>query len=257
MKMGPGVSPESPQRPNDSKTIPTVPTKGLRFFLILIIISFLFLAIAPLSQAAVGDTVIAKWKDNKKGAFTIHFDDSTISQADNAVPAMIERGLVGTWYVNPGNERYKARKQVWEVIALNGGEELAAHTLTHADDDHYIGTYEEADYEIGESARIIWSLYPAARSKLLSYCWPGGVSWGISKRQKDELMAKYHLMHRPNYKCVRNVDADQMLWYAQSALAFGNWDGIWFHGIGGDWISVDKNEFWKFLDKLVEVKNKL
>jgi hypothetical protein len=232
-------------------------TQKLKFSLIVTITFFWFFGIAPVGQAAPGDTALAKWKDNKKGAFALHFDDSTISQADNAVPAMVERGLVGTWYINPGNERYKARKQVWEVIAVNGGQELADHTMTHADDDHYIATYEEAEYEIGENARIIWSLYPATRSKLLSYCSPGGVSWGISKAQTDELMTKYHLIHRPDHKCVQDLDADHMLWFAEGALAFGNWNGICFHGVGGDWTPVDKDEFVKFLDKLLELRDRL
>jgi hypothetical protein len=51
-------------------------------------------------------TRIAEWKGNKKGAFTLSFDDSMISQADVAVPAMLERELVGTWFIRCGSRSY-------------------------------------------------------------------------------------------------------------------------------------------------------
>jgi hypothetical protein len=113
-------------------------------------------------------TRIAEWKGNKKGAFTLSFDDSMISQADVAVPAMLERELVGTWFINPGKEYYLQRQQVWEQILPAAGHELANHTMHHEGAKDLV----EAEYEIGESARIIWSLRPAGASNLDSSPFP-------------------------------------------------------------------------------------
>ena len=54
--------------------------------------------------AASGDTTVARWKFNTTGAFTMSFDDSMETQANTAMPAIIERGLVGTWFINPGTQ---------------------------------------------------------------------------------------------------------------------------------------------------------
>jgi hypothetical protein len=207
-------------------------------------------------QASNGSTTIARWKNNKNGAFTMNFDDSMISQADIAVPAFIERGLVGTWYINPGTTRYKLRQEVWEVTCPEKGQDLGVHSMTHKG----ASSYEQADWEIGENVRIIWSLRPPNVSKLLSFCWPGATTWEISDKQKKELMTKYHLIHRRSMISARTdlgVDGDVMIKSAQKAISQRTWVSIHFHGIGDEYLSVEEDDFIQLLDYLVTVKDKL
>lgn len=64
------------------------------------------------AHAAVGDTIVARWKHNTRGTFTMSFDDSMETHASIAMPAVIERGLVGTWFINPGTSRHEKNRRV-------------------------------------------------------------------------------------------------------------------------------------------------
>ncbi|MGD8765988.1 MAG: hypothetical protein PVG87_27015 [Desulfobacteraceae bacterium] len=208
------------------------------------------------SNAGRVKTTIAKWKDDKEGAFTMNFDDSMISQADVAMPSIVERGLVGTWYVNPGMSRYKSRKNVWEEIAPQTGQDLAVHSMTHES----VSNYADADWQLGENARIIWSLRPPDASKLLSFCWPGATTWTISEKQKKELMRKYHLIPRHSLISARTdlgVDSKVLIKKVKEAILEKRWLSIHFHGIGDEYLSIEKDDFIQLLDYLFTVKDKL
>ena len=88
-------------------------------------IAFLLLvagAVSP-AQAGVGDTTVAVWKHGARGAFTMSFDDSMETHARVAMPALIQRGLVGTWFVNPGLDRHRKHARVWEIDGPRNGQE--------------------------------------------------------------------------------------------------------------------------------------
>ena len=211
---------------------------------------------SPTSQADIGETIIARWKDNKNAAFTMNFDDSMISQADVAMPSMVERGLVGTWYINPGMNRYKSRKKVWEEIAPQTGQDLAVHSMTHDS----VSNYADADWQLGENARIIWSLRPSGTSKLLSFCWPGATTWELSDEQKNTLINKYFLIHRHSKISARTdlgVNSKVLIKNVKKALSEKTWLSIHFHGIGDEYLSIEKDDFIQLLDYLVTVKNRL
>lgn len=58
-------------------------------------LSFATLILASLgAQGVEGKTQILKWKDGKKGAFTLAFDDSAPSQLKNVVPELEKRKIV-------------------------------------------------------------------------------------------------------------------------------------------------------------------
>jgi hypothetical protein len=198
-------------------------------------------------------TRIAEWKGNKKGAFTLSFDDSMVSQADVAVPAMLERGLVGTWFINPGKEHYQQRQQVWEQILPSAGHELANHTMHHEG----AKDLDEAEFEIGETARIIWSLRPAGANKLLSFQRGGATDWDLTEEEWNFLDQKYHLVHRTDSRSMADANASEMISHAQEALEQGTWVRIHFHGIGGEWLPVEPQDFLQLLDYMVSMKEDL
>jgi hypothetical protein len=157
----------------------------------LFLFMFLFAGCLKILLALPGDTEIARWQGNKKGAHTLNFDDSMISHADVAIPAMDERGIQGTFYVNPGTWRWSERREFWEESA-NLTQEYANHTMRHEG----AADYDEADYEIGETARIIWSLRPPGASRLQAFARGGATTWGISEEQMDELRDKHYCIQR-------------------------------------------------------------
>jgi hypothetical protein len=83
------------------------------------------------AQVSEGNTTIASWKDNKKGAFTLRFDDSMWSHHDHAIPSLIKRGLTGSFFLNPALERYGYGINTWESLASRSGMEMCPHTMYH------------------------------------------------------------------------------------------------------------------------------
>ena len=52
-----------------------------------------------------GTTEITTWKDGKKGAISITYDDASINQFRQALPIMDTLGIKGTFFVNTANIR--------------------------------------------------------------------------------------------------------------------------------------------------------
>jgi hypothetical protein len=201
-----------------------------------------------------GEPEVMKFKDGKVGAYSMQFDDSMVSQANTAIPHLNWRGLVGTFFVNPGRSRYQEGKYTWEVICPKFGHELTNHTMTHRG----AKDYEEADYEIGECSRHIWKLYPD-KSKLLPFARGGGTTWDITREQIEELMAKYFLYRRPSSSSMREDTgtSSRMTSYPQRAIDEGIWVPVHFHGISGEYINVTEEAFVGLLDYLVSNRDKL
>ncbi len=196
-----------------------------------------------------GSPEVMKFKDGKPAAFTLQFDDSIHTQTDAAIPIMHERGLVGTFFINPERDEYASRREVWEVACPERGHELANHTLRHMG----AADLEEADHEIGESSRHIWRLYPH-RSKLLPFLRGGGTTWGPSREQIREIMDRYYLFRSPRSAGPtdeRGTGADPTP-FAQEAIDEGKWVQVGFHGIGGQWLSTCTEGFTMLCDFMVE-----
>ena len=65
-------------------------------------IVLLVFLVAQRIAGKTGESQICKWKDCKIAAFSIGGDDSLRSQTSFAIPAMTQRGIYGTWWVNTG-----------------------------------------------------------------------------------------------------------------------------------------------------------
>jgi hypothetical protein len=197
---------------------------------------------------------VMPFKGGAQGAFTLQFDDSMVSHADVAIPEMNRRGLVGTFYVNPDTSRYQSRRSTWEQICPQYGHELANHTMNHSG----AGSFEEADYEIGQCSKTIWALYPG-RSKLRSFARGGGTSWSISSAEMEQLMQQYYLLGRRSEHSISDDygNGGATIGYAQEAIDEQRWLPVHFHGIGGEWISVNTADFLALLDFLESNKDRL
>jgi len=240
------------------------------------------------------------------------FDDSCPSHREVAVPALLERGLVGTFYILPASKFHDAG--FWSSVVREPGVVLANHTFTHAG----ARSVEEAEEDILRADRLIDELeragrpegevvdpndaaYGAGRAvtaeelgakqarRARSFCIPGGVPWLLTPAQTRGLMEKYHLIHRPRTRNYRadTMSAEELLGAPDRALAAGSGIGqpdgtpadpeqlpaqpldrpfppaihlpgyLMFHGVGGDWISTDKDLFLRLLDRLVAMRDQL
>ena len=226
------------------------------FIMKISLLSLLIVFSVNIANAETGNTAIALWKYNTRGAFTMSFDDSMQTHASIAMPAIISRGLVGTWFINPGKERHQYNRKVWEVDGPKSGQEYANHTWQHRG----ASSYSKADFQIGNCARYIWNLRGPRDSRLLAFARGGGTNWNITNEQMEELKKKYHCITRSSELSARtdmSVDGNMLIGKAREAITEGRWVAIHFHGIGGEWLSIDTRSFFQLLDYLTANKDKL
>lgn len=202
--------------------------------------------------ASDGNTIIAKWKDNKKGAFSLRFDDSMMSQRDHTIPNLIDRELVGSFFINPATNRYGYGIDSWESLASRNGLELCPHTMNHTG----AADLAEADYEIGEAFRVVWSLNPPDKSKLLPFARGGGTTWPSGYR--DAILNKYPVADY-NEDAVRYSGPDnakELIAFAKEAIKKDLWHMILTHGTGPhyEWLGFNVDNFEALLDYLASVK---
>ena len=211
--------------------------------------ALLLLGLAHLSAAEPGETHILKWKDGKKAAFTLGFDDSAPSQLKNAIPELEKRKIVGTFYLVTGNKLYESLKPKWEAAAKSPFVVIANHTFTHQG----ASTAEELDPELAKCNEVLYALHPERKQPyLLAFGKPGGVPWKVTDAEVHAALEKHHLINRPpfagpplSYKSI-----EQTLAVVDKALAKGDLGYLVFHGVGGDWLATPMDWFTAILDKL-------
>ncbi|NJO88713.1 MAG: polysaccharide deacetylase family protein [Chloroflexia bacterium] len=217
---------------------------------------------------AEGTVRIAKWQGNKKSALNLLFDDSTYGQAMWGVPALNERHITATWFVNPNGEYYLENKSVWENDVHQNGQELANHTMNHQG----ASSEAEAEYEIGEAARRIWQIRGDAEfGSLMAFNPGGGTTWnsgdisGILDKYKCIDRVKVNIGVPVKAQTIsKGSSASNMYSIVPQFINDSNIIRLHFHGISDDDDDDDKgngavwiNEFKTFADKLVEMKSEL
>lgn len=208
------------------------------------------------ADAAAGSTRILKWKDGKKAAFMLGFDDSAASQLKNVVPELEKRKIVGTFYLVTGNSLYAKLKPQWEAAARSPYVEIANHTFTHKG----VNDAAELEPELAKCNEVIYALHPERKKpRLIGFGKPGGVPWKVTAMEVREALERHHLCDRLpfagppiNYKsaaeCVAMID---------HTIKKGETGQLVFHGVGGDWLVTPVEWFAAILDKLESVRDQL
>jgi peptidoglycan/xylan/chitin deacetylase (PgdA/CDA1 family) len=193
-------------------------------------------------DAATGLTAtICKWLDGRRAAHSIRFDDSHPTHILHVIPLLREYGYRGTFMINPGRPNYQNHKDAWEACARQGDQELANHTHHHSgctDDD-------DADRELGDTARYIWSLFPN-RSKLLILARGGATTWTTTTPFRYWL-DKYHLvsLRRGSVSMADEYGPRLPLFQRRlaEALENGSWFQTHYHAIGEGHLSMTEENF--------------
>src|SRR4051812_38135905 len=147
-------------------------------------------------EGAVGTTEVMKWKDGKKAAFVLGFDDSASSQLQNVVPELEKRKIVGTFYLVTGNKLYEKLRTKWEAAAKSPYVVVANHTFTHKG----VNSAEELRPELEKCNEVLYALHPERKQPyLLAFGKPGGVPWKVTEAEVQTSLEQHHLINRPPF----------------------------------------------------------
>jgi peptidoglycan/xylan/chitin deacetylase (PgdA/CDA1 family) len=224
--------------------------------------AFLFGVLSAAVEARAGEigaTRVATWHDDKRAPIVLMFDDGMPSHVKTVLPELQKRGLVGTFYVNPGAGHFKALAESWRKDFLASGMTLANHTYTHKGATD-IANCEE---EITQANEVIREIYAAAGQAptLLSFGKPGVPQgkWNVGDDDLLKLLTKHGLVRRPGvlFAQIHLKDGPAMIARVQKALDSGKPDAVAFHGVGGEWLSIDVPAFQTLLDFIVANRSRL
>jgi peptidoglycan/xylan/chitin deacetylase (PgdA/CDA1 family) len=195
-----------------------------------------------------GDTQVLKWKDGKRAAFVLAFDDSCGTHLKNVIPELRKRDMVGTFYVIAGNGNFKDHPE-WAKEAKLGNVVFGNHTFTHSN----CSSVEQLDDELTKASAAINQRVPDLNpNRLVSFGQPGGVKWTVTKEEIAAALAKHNLINRPPFwGAVLHVKTvADMNKYVDDAIKKGEMSHLDFHGVGGDWLVTPMDYFIPTLDKL-------
>jgi peptidoglycan/xylan/chitin deacetylase (PgdA/CDA1 family) len=210
---------------------------------------------------AVGATRVAPWKDDKKTAFSLMFDDSIPSDFQTVVPELQKRGLTATFYLNPGTDRYAKARDKWDTeLPHTPGVVYGNHTMTHEG----LKDFDSADADLAQVNAVILKAFPGKEPRLISFARPG-VSrdkWTITDEDYQKVLAKNNLVARENrgLYAAQSKDlktAESMLKIVDAGIADGRVRSMLFHGVGADWLITPTDVFTAFLDGLMVRKEQV
>lgn len=183
--------------------------------------------------AAPGDTSVARWKEDRRAAFLLMFDDGWPSHWQVAVPELAKRGMIATFYIVPGKGEFKKFEEKWRTEIPPTGMVYGAHTMTHQG----VKDLAHAEWEIGESADYLRALTARPDPELLSYARPGVPEgmWNITDAQEAEILKKNRLIDRPPFRdhgaMYHLKTKDEILALADKAIAAKGMEYVIWHGV--------------------------
>jgi peptidoglycan/xylan/chitin deacetylase (PgdA/CDA1 family) len=220
------------------------------------------LAFALGSAAQAGETG-GRWPGGARAAIVLTYDDALTSQLDNAVPALDEVGLKGTFFLSNVKLADVPR---WRQAA-KGGHELGNHTIFHACPASVYPTEPRNTSEaytipailkeIEQQNVLLTALDGEPRHGLATPC---GASLAGGEDYIDELRAAdlvsyvraagasgaevrdgldgVDVMNVPARGFPDDVTGAELIAYAEQARQGGGIAVFLFHGVAGDYLQV-------------------
>lgn len=228
------------------------------------------------------------WPNGCAGAISLTFDDGLDSQLMTAFPMMRERGLRGTFYINPhGSEDaprhqlpWRAFLELWRPVAA-AGNEIGNHSLRHpcslnidvdtlwgkTDSNLLSWTLDRLEADIVEAQRRIAEVFPEQRATSYAYpCYETSVGRGAARASYVPLVAKHFVggraggelandprfcdLHHLSSWAVERRPGSALIGLAEQAAAQGRWGILTFHGISEGHLPVADPDFAELLDHL-------
>lgn len=230
-----------------------------------LLLMLLTAACLPSGRAATGDSQVARWRDNKTACFLLMYDDSCPSHFQVAIPEMVKRDMIGTFYINPGGSSFTSNSNQWTNLIPKQGMVYGDHTWDHGNTT----TLVAMDDEIRKCWKTIKGIYYPGDStpRLISYGQPGVTTWYSYGQPLTDILTKYNLVSRPAFIASQAPftginTLPQLLAVADTAITNKAMGYTIFHGLqrrssegdpdmgGQDFWAFDKDVYRNFLDGL-------
>ncbi|MFH1568489.1 MAG: polysaccharide deacetylase family protein [Gemmatimonadota bacterium] len=211
-----------------------------------------------------------------QGGVSLTFDDGMACHLDLVVPALDERGLKGTFYLNPKGDDWQERLAPWKAVAA-AGHEIGNHTLSHTCSANYTGaragleysTRDEIEADILAAQERLQQLVPGQEAWTFCYpCYCTFVGRGQHRQSYVPVVARHFLAGRAggeygfanqpaavDLACfwgqpAERMGAFEMIGLAEELTHRGQWVAFVFHAISGHNLSVAGADFLALLDFL-------
>ncbi len=214
------------------------------------------------------------WPDGARAAVSLTYDDAIASQLDNAVPALARYGLHATFFLTGHADALRASPESYRAL-VSAGHELGAHTMDHpcarsfswvkpgfALED-YDSTRMEAD--LRENRQELQAL---AQPAPFSFAYPCGATWiGAAHASYVPLVKELFIAARGSNSRVcdpyqdslfevpsvpGNLSGSELTAWVERALLVGGWVVFTFHGVAGDYLTVNADAHEALLGYLAE-----
>jgi hypothetical protein len=229
---------------------------------------------AQLESANIGESTLAYWKYGKQTTLTVTFDDSTEGQAKYVIPKMKALGITGTFFVNPGTNKFATRRATWDAAYSTYGQEIANHTWIHAGGSTETTAENAIDLASEYIKEHIYGLSPTS-NKILAFNKSGGSGWHLSTTSEEWNMfirGNYLFERKSSHGFSPGTTFEQMKNIVLTAFDGGNQattgGSIHFHGVCDEEVypgcsnesvefptnngAVQKGQIYNFLEWLVD-----
>ena len=146
---------------------------------------WILIGLLLISSSAFASHVVTDFRDNRKGAVSISFDDGNQSPVTNGVPQMNARNIRGTFFIQTsyGELSLETLREL-----ASQGHEIGSHSVSHVD----LTLLSETDlrWELSESQRLINLNIPAATCVSFSY------PYGRENEQVRAVTSEYYIAGR-------------------------------------------------------------
>jgi hypothetical protein len=210
------------------------------------------------------------WPNGAKAAVCLTYDDGIATQLDTAIPDLDKENLQGTFYIQ-GDNLFNDRIPKWRQAA-NNGHELGNHTIFHPCSGEFDFVWEEFATEgytvrrmIRELRTMNYFLNAIDGEQIRTYAYTcdetevGGISLVDSLRNSGLFLGArggiptvvgnikdLDLCNIPSLP-VSTLNSDDMIPFAEEAREAGGLAVFMFHGVGGDYLEVSREEHLELL----------
>lgn len=218
------------------------------------------------------------WPEGAKAAVTLSYDDGLVTQLEKALPQLNQAGIRATFFPSGDGLTEPANIAAWSAAAA-AGHEIGAHTIHHPCDGardfvrkgFSLQEYSEARLreELKQNLDIIEKFGIHRGKRVFAYpCGESMYGEGLKKsyvpvikeifsaaRGVTEKIAAPETVDLYDAPCFGvTCGAKGMIDIVENARENGGWAIILFHGVGGDYISVEAGAHREFLRYLVAEK---